>query len=76
MIGKGVRITERVVDKMLGREVKGPDHVTIWRWTCAQVVSIEGDRISIKTTDGKMYVLVVDSTGITITGKGRWIELK
>ena len=76
MIGKGVRITEGVTDKMLGNGVKGPDHVTIWRRTCAQAVSIEGDRITIQTTNGKTHVLVADSTGITTTGKGRWIELK
>ena len=29
IIGKGVRITEGVADEMLGRGVKGPDHVTI-----------------------------------------------
>ena len=76
MIGKGVRITEGVTYKMLGNGVKGPDHVTIWRRTCAQAVSIEGDRITIQTTNGKTHVLVADSTGITTTGKGRWIELK
>ena len=76
MIGKGVRITEGVADEMLGRGVKGPDHATIRRRTCAQAVSIEGDRITIKTTDDRVYVLVADSTGITTTGKGRWIELR
>ena len=76
MIGKGLRITQGVTDKMLGRGVKGSDHVTIWRRTCAQAVSIEGDRITIKTTDDKMHVLVADYTGITTTGKGRWIEIQ
>ena len=65
MIGKGVRIMEGVTDKMLGNGVKGPDHVTIWRRTYAQAVSIKGDRITIQTTDDKMHVLVADSTGIT-----------
>lgn len=51
--------------------MKGPDHVTIWRRTRAQAVSIDGDRIIIKTTDYKVHVLVVGSTGITTTGKGR-----
>ena len=36
MIGKGLRITEGVTDKMLGRGVKCPDHVTMWRRTRAQ----------------------------------------
>ena len=76
MIGKGTRITEGVVDKMLGEGVKGPDHVTIWRRTCAQAVSIEGNRVTVETTDGKTHVLLADSTGITTTGKGRWIEIK
>ena len=76
VLGEGLRVTEGHVDAMLGRGVKGPDHVTIWRRTCAQAVSIEGDRITVKTTDGKTHVLVADSTGITTTGKGRWIELK
>ena len=76
MIGKGVRITEGVADEMLGNGVKGPDHMTIWRRTCAQAVSIEGDRITIQTADKKTHILVADSTGITTTGKGRWIELK
>ncbi len=76
MIGKGTRITEGAVDKMLGEGVKGPDHVTIWRRTCAQAVSIEGNRITVETTDGKTHVLLADSTGITTTGKGRWIEIK
>lgn len=71
MIGKGVRITQGVTDKMLGKCVKGPDHVTIWRRTCAQAVSIEGNHITIKTADDKMHILVADSTGITTTGKGR-----
>ena len=76
MIGKGTRITEGAVDKMLGEGVKGPDHVTIWRRTCAQAVSIEGNRITVETDDGKTHVLLADSTGITATGKGRWIEIK
>ena len=76
MIGKGLRITQGVTDKMQGRGVKGPDHIAIWSRTCVQVISIEGDRITIKMADGKIHVLVADSTGITTTGKGRWIELK
>ena len=51
MICKVVRITEGIADGMLGKGMKGPDHVTIWRRTCAQAVSIEGDCITIKTTD-------------------------
>ena len=50
--------------------------ITILRWTCAQAVSMYSNRITVKTTDGKTHVLVADSTGITTTGKGRWIELK
>ena len=75
MIGKGFRITEGVADGMPGNGVKGPDHVTIWRRTCAQAVSIGGDRITVRTAD-KTHVLVADSTGITTTGKGRWIGLR
>ena len=37
---------------------------------------MDGSRITIKTTDGKLHVLVADSTGITTTGKGKWIEIK
>lgn len=73
--GKSLRVMEGVVDAILNT-IKGPDHVTIWRRTCAQSVSINGDKIITKTTDGKTYVLMADSTGITTTGKGRWIEIK
>ena len=76
MIGKGTRITEGMVDKMLGKGVRGPDHVTIWRRTCARAVSMDGDHITVEATDGKTHVLVADPTGITTTGKGRWIEIK
>ena len=76
VLGEGLRVTEGLVDAMLGRGAKGPDHVTIWRRTCAQAVSIDGNRITIKTTDGKTHALVADSTGITTTGKGKWIEIK
>ena len=76
VLGEGLRVIEGHVDAMLGKGVKGPDHVTIWRRTCAQAVSIEGNRITVKTTDGKTHVLVADSTGITTTGKGKWIEIK
>ena len=76
MIGRDVRITQEAADNILGRGVKGPDHATIWRRICAQSVSIEGDRITIKMTDGKTHVLVADSTGITTTGKGRRTGLR
>ena len=61
---------------MLGKGIRAPDHVTIWRRTCARSVSIDGDHIAIETTDDKIHVLVADSTGITTTGKGKWIEIK
>ena len=76
MIGKGVRITKGMLGGMLGKGVEGPDHVTIWRQTCAQTVFIKSDRITMKTTADKVYVLVADSTGIITTGMGRWIDLK
>ena len=76
MISKCVRITEGMADEMLDKCMNGPDHVTIWRRTCAQTVSIKDDRITMKTTVYKVHVLVVNSTGITATGKSRWIELK
>ena len=76
VLGEGLRVTEGLVDAMLDRGAKGPDHVTIWRRTCVQAVSIDGNRITIKTTDGKLHVLVAYSIGITTTGKGKWIEIK
>ena len=53
MIGKVVRVTQMVADRMLSRGVKGPGHVTIWRHTCAQAVPTEGDCTTIKTTDDR-----------------------
>ena len=41
VLGEGLRVIEGHIDAMLGRGVKGPDHVTIWRRTCAQAVSME-----------------------------------
>ncbi len=76
MIGMGARITEGVVGKIPGEGVKGPDHATVWRRTCARAVRMEGDRITVETTDGKTHVLLADSTGITTTGKGGCIEIK
>ena len=35
VIGKELRVTEGLVDAMLGKGTKGPDYVTIWRRTCA-----------------------------------------
>lgn len=61
---------------MIGKGVKGPDHVPIWRLTCAQTVSIEGYYITMKTTGDMVHVLVAYLTGIPTTGKSRWIELK
>ena len=55
MIGKEVRVTEGMVGKMLGKGVKGPDHVNIWRRACARAVRIEGNRITVETTDGKTH---------------------
>ena len=101
VLGGGLRVTEGHVDAMLGRGVKGPDHVTIWRRTCARAVSMEwqphhrkDDRRQDARSGGRLdrhnrhrqavvpcisfcqCLLVADSTGITTTGKGRWIEIK
>ena len=76
VLGKGLRVIEGHRDAMPGRDMKGPDHVTIWRRTCAQAVSIEGNHVTVKTTDGKTYVLVADSTGMTTTDEGRWLEIR
>lgn len=76
MISKDVRITKGIADGMLDKCMNGPEHVTTWRRTCAQAVSIEDDRITMKTTVDKMHVLVADSTGISATDKSRWIDLK
>ena len=35
VLGEGLRVIEGHMDAMLGKGTKGPDHVTIWRRTCA-----------------------------------------
>ena len=74
-LGKSLRITEGLARAMLWNS-ETPDHVTIWRRTCAKSVTIQGNKIKIDTKDDKTYVLMADSTGVTTTGKGRWIEFK
>ena len=76
VLGEGLRVIEGHVDAMLGKRMKGPDHVTIWRRTCAQAVSMQDDRITIRMTTGKTHVLVAGHIGTTTTSKGRRIELK
>ena len=75
MCNNSLRVMEGMISAMLDK-TECPDHVTIWRRTCAQAVTINENKINITTTDGKMYALMVDSTGLTTTGKGRWIEFK
>ena len=41
-----------------------------------QTISMEGNRITIKTTDDRVHVLVANSTSITTTRKSKWIEIK
>ena len=75
MTGMSLRKTEGTAGAMLWN-LDTPDHVTIWRRTCAKAVIIQGRKIKIETKDNKTYVLMADSTGVTTTGKGRWIEFK
>ena len=47
MMDASLRRIEGVADSMLGKGMKGPDHVTIRMRTCAQVISIKGNCIVI-----------------------------
>ena len=74
VLGEGLRVIEGHVDTMLGRGTKGPDH------NDHMEADLRPDRLHRgqphHRKDGKTHVLMADSTGITTTDKGRWIELK
>ena len=72
---ESLRITERLTRIMLWNS-ETSDYVTSWGRTCAKSVTIQDNKIKIDNKGSKTYVLMVDSTGVTTMGKGRWIEFK
>ena len=50
--------------------------MTIWKRTGYCPISIDGNIITVKLKNGKIYRLIADSTGLNMTNSGQWISIK